>query len=90
MLGWAVTGITWSTRLAMAWIVGVRCLHDPVAQKFVWLVPVRDLISFALWCYSFVGNAIEWRGQRLRLTKGGLLKPLTACNSKVLPKLTAS
>lgn len=90
MLGWAVAGITWLTRLAMAWIVGVRCLHDPVAQKFLWLVPVRDLISFALWCYSFVGNTIQWRGRRLRLTKSGLLTPLTVRTSKVLPKLTAS
>ena len=86
ILGWAVAGITWLTRIAMAWIVGVRCIHDPVAEKFLMLVPVRDLISFAIWCYSFVGNTIEWRGRRLRLTEGGLLTPHT---SKVLPKLTA-
>jgi ceramide glucosyltransferase len=57
----------------MAWVVGVRSLKDPVARKFLWLVPLRDIISFALWCYSFVGDTFEWRGRRLRLTRGGKL-----------------
>ena len=82
MLGWAVLGITWSARLVMGWVVGVRCLKDPVARKFLWVVPLRDLISFILWCYSFVGNAIEWRGRRLRLIKGGKLVPLVADTGK--------
>lgn len=77
ILGWVVASITWSTRLTMGWVVGVRSLNDPVAKKYLWLVPLGDLISFALWCYSFVGNAIEWRGQRLRLEKGGKLVLLT-------------
>lgn len=84
ILGWAGLIITWSTRLIMAWVVGARTLKDPVAKKFLWLVPLRDLISFALWCYSFFGDTFEWRGRRLRLTRGGLLVPLTADSPKVL------
>jgi ceramide glucosyltransferase len=76
LFGWVVAGITWSTRLIAAWVVGVRSLKDPVARKFLWLVPLRDLISFALWCYCFFGDTFEWRGRRLRLTKGGKLVPL--------------
>ncbi len=83
-LGWAGLGITWSTRLAMGWVVGVKSLKDPVATKFLWFVPLRDLMSFAIWCYSFLGNTVEWRGQRLKLTKGGKLVPLTADASKLL------
>lgn len=73
VLGWAGLIITWSARLLMGWVVGVWSLKDSVAKKFLWLVPVRDLISFALWCYSFISNQIEWRGQKLKLTKGGKL-----------------
>ena len=73
MFGWVSLGITWSARLLMAWVVGVRKLKDPIAQKFLWLVPLRDLISFALWCYSFVSNDIEWRARQLKLTKDGKL-----------------
>jgi len=74
--GWTGLGITWTMRLVMGWVVGVKSLKDPTAKKFLWLVPLRDLMSFALWCYSFVSNVIEWRGQRLKLTKGGKLMPL--------------
>lgn len=83
ILGWIIAGITWTTRLAMAWIVGKR-LHDPVVKKFLWLVPLRDMISFILWCYSFVGNSINWRGQRLKLIKGGLLVPLSNDSSEIM------
>ncbi len=82
ILGWALLGITWIMRLAMAWVVGVKILKDSLAKKFLWLVPLRDLISFTFWCYSFVGNTIEWRGRRLRLTKGGKLVPIQADSVK--------
>jgi len=75
-LGWAVLTVTWSLRLIMAWVVAVRGLKDAVAGKFLWLVPFRDLIGFALWCYGFVGNTIKWRGQQMKLTKGGKLVPI--------------
>jgi ceramide glucosyltransferase len=29
-----------------------------------WLLPLRDLMSFAIFLASFLGRAIEWRGQR--------------------------
>ncbi|NJM70739.1 MAG: glycosyltransferase [Scytonema sp. RU_4_4] len=83
IFGWVVAVITWSTRLIMAWVVGVRSLKDPIARKFLWLVPLRDLISFVLWCYSFVGDTFEWRGRRLRLTKGGKLVEITDHFAKV-------
>ncbi|MBR8837713.1 MAG: bacteriohopanetetrol glucosamine biosynthesis glycosyltransferase HpnI [Stigonema ocellatum SAG 48.90 = DSM 106950] len=73
MLGWAGLIITWTTRLVMGWVVGVKILNDPVAKKFLWLIPLRDCISFAIWCYGFFGSTIEWRGRRLKLTKQGKL-----------------
>ncbi len=81
MLGWTVLCITWTTRLIMGWIVGVRGLKDPVAKRFLLLAPLRDLISFAVWCYSFVSDVIEWRGQKLKLTKGGKMVPITTTSS---------
>lgn len=76
ILGWSVLGITWCMRLIMAWAIGVRSLKDEAATQFLWLVPLCDLLSFAVWCYSFLGNTIEWRGRSLLLTKGGKLVPL--------------
>ncbi len=83
-LGWIGLGLTWSARLVMAWVIGVWSLKDSSAKKFLWLVPLRDLMSFVLWCYSFVGNVIKWRGRALKLTKGGRLVELKTDSSKVL------
>ncbi|MGI8500882.1 MAG: bacteriohopanetetrol glucosamine biosynthesis glycosyltransferase HpnI [Hassallia sp.] len=85
IFGWAIALLTWSTRLIMAWVVGVKSLKDPVASKFLWLVPLRDLIGFAIWCYALFGNTFEWRGQRLKLTKDGKLVIIPLTTQEVVP-----
>ncbi len=74
-IGWGVLAVTWISRLVMASWVGGRCLKDPSAKKFLWLVPLQDLISFSVWCACFFGDTIDWRGERFRLTKAGTLIP---------------
>jgi ceramide glucosyltransferase len=39
----------------------------------VWLVPVKDLASTAIWALAFLGNRIEWRGQLYRMLRDGRL-----------------
>lgn len=73
ILGWLGLCICWVTRLIMAWVVGNISLKDPIIKKFLWLVPWWDLLSFAIWCFGFIGNTIEWRGQQMKLTKDGKL-----------------
>lgn len=73
IVGWLGLCICWVTRLVMAWVVGTISLKDPIVKKFLWLVPGCDLLSFLIWCFGFVGNTIEWRGQQLKLTKDGKL-----------------
>ncbi|GAX41691.1 putative glycosyl transferase, group 2 family protein [Tolypothrix sp. NIES-4075] len=85
IFGWAIAFLTLSIRLIMAWVVGVKSLKDPVASKFLWLIPLRDIISFAIWCYGFFGSTIEWRGQRLQLTKDGKLVIIPFATQEVLP-----
>ena len=38
-----------------------------------WLVPVKDLLQVAIWAGAFLGNTIEWRGQKMRLRRDGTL-----------------
>lgn len=73
ILGWSVLVITWFMRLVIGWVVGVKILHDPIAKRFFWIIPFSDFINFGIWCCGFLGKTIEWRGQRLLLTKGGKL-----------------
>lgn len=76
ILSWTVLTITWCIRLIMAWAIGIRSLKDEAASQLIWLVPLCDLLSFAVWCYSFFGNTVEWRDRSLLLTKGGKLVPI--------------
>lgn len=36
-----------------------------------WLLPVRDMLSFALFIVSLFGTRVEWRGNRLRVETSG-------------------
>jgi ceramide glucosyltransferase len=77
-LGWTVFAATWGIRTLMGLIVGAGYLKDRQVARFFWLIPLRDLIGFALWLYTFVGSTIEWRGKRFKLTREGKLVPLPA------------
>ncbi len=85
--GWLILGITWTSRLIMAWFIGVKSIHDPIAKKFLWLVPLRDLISFALWCYGFLGDTIRWRDRQFKLTRTGKLVP---CSPDLLEEIKSA
>ncbi len=73
--GWAVFGLTLSIRLMMAYTVGAWFLNDRAARRFLWAVPLQDVVSFVLWCFGLFGNAVYWRGQYFKLTPEGKLLP---------------
>ena len=40
-----------------------------------WLLPARDLLSFAIFVTSFVARSVDWRGARLTMGQGGRIAP---------------
>ena len=58
-------------RLTMGWMIGVHWLGDRILKKYFWLVPVRDLLSFLIWCLSWVGKRVEWRGRLFEVARDG-------------------
>ncbi len=38
------------------------------------LTPVRDLLSLAVFCWSFIGTEVVWQGRRYRILRDGALK----------------
>jgi len=71
--GWLGIAIALTTRIILAWVVGVWGLKDTSVSKFLWLVPIRDLLSFGIWVYSWFSNTMNWRGRRLKLSNEGKL-----------------
>jgi ceramide glucosyltransferase len=60
--------ITLVVRVATAGLL-VRALHLPVRR--VWLLPLRDLLSFAVFVASFCGRRVFWRDQNFDVAANG-------------------
>jgi len=57
-------------RLVLGWTVGVWGVHDEVARRKLWLVPLRDLLNFLIWIASFASNRIVWSGAQYTIHRG--------------------
>jgi ceramide glucosyltransferase len=67
-------GLAFFLRLGTALQVGAGILGDRQVMPNLWLLPLRDLVGFAIWVWSFAGNTIVWRGERFVLKDGRLIK----------------
>jgi len=61
-------------RLVMAWLVGVWGLQDAVLRRKLWLVPLRDLLHFAVWLAAFTSHRIQWGGLEFDLRDGQMIE----------------
>jgi ceramide glucosyltransferase len=68
--------------LAIAMLLARVALAQKLQRRFAlahndpappWLVPVKDLLYAAIWAGAFLGNTVEWRGQKMRLRRDGTL-----------------
>jgi len=71
---WLVFGVVVVARFATALVVGQGVLKDRHLLRDLWLIPMRDFVALAIWIASFVGNTVEWRGERFKLQAGKLQK----------------
>ena len=61
-------------RLTLAMMAGAEVLGDHDVLPNLWLLPLRDLVAFALWIAGFASNTIVWRGERFTVRHGLLHK----------------
>ena len=71
-LSLAVLGISLVLRLAVAWRVTALAGGRDIQRWLAWL-PVRDLLSAAVWLVGLVGTRVTWRGRRYRVGVDGRL-----------------
>lgn len=72
-LAWWLLVAALANRVLQALAVGWATLRDRDSLRLCWLYPLRDLLGFFFWCFSFFGSTILWRGERYRLLPGGLM-----------------
>ncbi len=44
---------------------------DKLVRRHLWALPISDLLSFAIYAFSYMGSTIVWRGETFRLLPGG-------------------
>ena len=62
---------TLAVRLIMGWLIGVHWLRDGILKRYFWMLPLRDVLSFVIWCLSMVGKRVEWRGRLFDIVGDG-------------------
>ena len=75
----AVTAASWLSVMAVSAAVSLRVLMQYVSRRSLhvrdplrpWLVPARDLLSFAVWTASFFGNGVSWRRHSFTVDNSG-------------------
>lgn len=72
--GWAGLAAVFAVRATVATIIARRYTDDPHLPRLLWLLPLSDLMSAALYVCSFFGRTITWRGERFILLPGGRLR----------------
>jgi ceramide glucosyltransferase len=84
--GWTVVAASYLLaylilRLGLAYAAGVWGLRDYKIATKLWLAPVRDAISAAVWLAGFFTDRVRWRGLEYRV-RDRLLEPLQSARSE--------
>ncbi|HEY7339134.1 MAG TPA: glycosyltransferase [Bryobacteraceae bacterium] len=70
---WIAAAAVLGARMLMALVSG-RIMQSRDARRLWALVPLRDLFASAIWALGLFGNAVVWRGQRLRIDAEGRIR----------------
>jgi ceramide glucosyltransferase len=74
--GCSALAVTVVLRVAVALVVGSSVLKDQQVLKYLWLIPLRDLVAVVVWIVSLGGHDVIWRGERFQLRNGKLSRIL--------------
>src|SRR5882724_1246310 len=82
MGAWLFAAAYVGLRLAVAETVGVWGLRDETARRKWWLLPLRDVLQFAVWVGSFFSNRIIWGDAEFELSANGEMAAIGKVGAK--------
>ena len=81
-VGWAVLASALTARLfSLAAIM--RLLREPETTRYLGLVPLKDLVTSAMWLAAFLGRRVVWSGRVFRVWRDGRIVPVGVVESEV-------
>lgn len=75
LLGFAPAGLILVGAILLLRIASKLCIDAATGARAGgwWLIPVLDVLSFAVFIASFAGNTVDWQGHRFRVGRDGRL-----------------
>jgi ceramide glucosyltransferase len=67
----ALVGGVLFLRSLLAFVIYKKVIAEKKWLRWLVLLPIKDMLSFFIWCWSFLGRKVYWRGRYYRLLKGG-------------------
>jgi ceramide glucosyltransferase len=74
--GWRAVALLYLVRGLVALVLSRHYLADRLFPRWLWLLPLRDVVAFTTWALAFLGNRIQWRGVCYRLVAEGKMVEL--------------
>jgi len=71
---WGLFALACAVRLLTALVIGGGVLHDRQVKRWIWLIPLRDVVAVLVWLGSFAGRSVVWRGDYFYLKDGKLAR----------------
>jgi ceramide glucosyltransferase len=79
--GIAAVLFLYAVRFLAVTIYSRSIVRDGIFPRWLWLLPVRDALSFVTWGLAFLGNRVRWRGHLYRLLPGGRIAEVPEKNN---------
>lgn len=74
--GLAVLAFILLFRLASVVVVNLFFAKEPAVWRYVWLMPILELFTLALWVESYINPTVVWRGKRYRVLSDATVRPV--------------
>ncbi len=73
-LSLSVLGSVVMVRYGLAYVLHRKVIRSKQWLKWLVLVPIKDILGFGIWAWSFTSRNVRWRGSKYRILKHGKLR----------------
>jgi ceramide glucosyltransferase len=60
-----------TARILTAAYLNRTAIQNDAITRYLWLIPGKDLLNFAIWVLSLFVNTVYWQGRTFRVRRGG-------------------
>jgi ceramide glucosyltransferase len=73
-LSMSVLGSAIMVRYGLAYVLHRKVIHSRQWLKWLVLVPIKDILGFGIWAWSFTSRKVRWRGNEYLILKDGKIR----------------